>query len=146
MGLLPHKKKCELRMRQEHRELLPRHRLQRKSLVSDPGMNHDTCVTYVLWLMSGSLTRFGGWNIPGIPGACATRNCKYVVRDPCHSRVFRLASRCYVRFRLFQYSDICVKLLLRGDICCSSLCIVNEFTENDYRKLFPFVWSSRWKI
>ena len=31
-------------------------------------------VTHVLWCMSGSLTR-GGWeNVPGIPGACATRN------------------------------------------------------------------------
>ena len=31
------------------------HRLQRKPLVSDPGMHHGTCVTHVPWCMSGSL-------------------------------------------------------------------------------------------
>ena len=44
-----------------------RHRLQRKSLVSDPGLHHGTCVTHVPWCMSGSLTRGGGENVPGIP-------------------------------------------------------------------------------
>ena len=48
-----------------------RRRLQRKTLVSDPGMHHGTCVTHVPWCMSGSLTRCGGENDPGIPGACA---------------------------------------------------------------------------
>ena len=51
--------------------VFPRHRLQRKPLVSDPGMHHGTCVTHVPWCMSGSLTRGGGENVPGIPGACA---------------------------------------------------------------------------
>ena len=36
-----------LRMRREWRERFPRHRLQRKPLVSDPGMHHGTCVTHV---------------------------------------------------------------------------------------------------
>ena len=49
----------------------PRVWLQRKPLVSDPGMHHGTCVTHVPWCMSGSLTRDGGENVPGIPGACA---------------------------------------------------------------------------
>ena len=40
--------------------VFPRHRLQRKPLVSDPGMHHGTCVTHVPWCMSGSLTRGGG--------------------------------------------------------------------------------------
>ena len=31
---------------------------------------------------SGSLTRDGGENVPGIPGACATRNFTYLVRGP----------------------------------------------------------------
>ena len=48
-----------------------RRRLQRKTLVRDPGMNHSTCVTHVPWCMSGSLTRGGGGNVPGISGACA---------------------------------------------------------------------------
>ena len=49
----------------------PRHWLHRKTLVSDPDMHHGTCVTHVPWCMSGSLTRGGGENVPGIPGACA---------------------------------------------------------------------------
>ena len=54
--------------------VFPRHRFQRKSLVSDPGMYHGTCVTHAPCCMSGSLTRDDGENDPGIPGACATRN------------------------------------------------------------------------
>ena len=37
-----------------------RHRLQRKTLASDPGMRRGTCITHVPWCMSGSLTRSGG--------------------------------------------------------------------------------------
>ena len=48
----------------------PRHQLQLKPLVSHPGMHHGTCVTHVPWCMSGSLTRGGGENVPGIPGIC----------------------------------------------------------------------------
>ena len=55
------------------------HRLHRKPLVSDPGMQHDMCVTHVPWCMSGSLTRGGGENVPS---ACATRNFMYLVRGP----------------------------------------------------------------
>ena len=51
--------------------VFPRRRLQRKPLVSDPGMHHGTCVTHVPWCMSGSLTRGGRENVPGIPDACA---------------------------------------------------------------------------
>ena len=66
--------------------VLPVIELQRKPLFSDPGMHHGTCVTHVPWCMRGSLTRGGGENVPGIPGACATRNFSYLVRDPwrCH--------------------------------------------------------------
>ena len=45
-------------------------------------MHHGTCVTHVVWCMSGSLTRVGGENIPGILGACATRNFTYLSRGP----------------------------------------------------------------
>ena len=60
----------------------PRHRFQRKPLVSGPDMHHGTCATNVPWCMSGSLTRDGGENVPGIPGACATRNFTYLLRGP----------------------------------------------------------------
>ena len=59
-------------------ESFPHNRLQRKSLVNDPGMHYDTCVTHVPWCMSESLTRCSGENVTGIPGACATRNYVYL--------------------------------------------------------------------
>ena len=72
-------------MRRECLERLPRHRLQRKPLVSDPGMHHGTCVTHVPCCMSGSLTRSGGkkrfWHSPSA-GACATCNFAYLSRGP----------------------------------------------------------------
>ena len=64
-------------------ERFPRHQLQRKLLVSDPGMHHCTCVTHVPWCLSGSLTHSGGENVPGIPGVCATHNFTYLIRGPC---------------------------------------------------------------
>ena len=69
-------------MRRECRERFPRYRLQRKLLVSDPGMHHGTCVTRVTCYMPGSPTGSGGENVPGIPGACATRNIMYLARGP----------------------------------------------------------------
>ena len=47
-------------MRRKCRERFPRHILQRKPFVSDPGMHHGTCVTHVPWCMSGLLTHGGG--------------------------------------------------------------------------------------
>ena len=38
--------------------------------------------SHVPWCMSGSLTRGGGENVPGIPGAWATRNFTYLVIGP----------------------------------------------------------------
>ena len=60
----------------------PCRRFQRKPRVSDPDMHHGTCVTHVSWCISGSLTRGGGENVPGIPGACATHNFTYLTRGP----------------------------------------------------------------
>ena len=87
MGLLPDTQNCGLRMRRECRERFPRHRLHWKPLISDPGMHHGKCVTHVPWCMSRSLTRGGGENIPGIPGACVTCNFAYLVRGPWRSQL-----------------------------------------------------------
>ena len=54
-------------MRREFRERFPRHRLQRKPLVSDPSMHHDTCITHVPLCMPGSLTRCCGKTFPAFP-------------------------------------------------------------------------------
>ena len=71
-GLLPDTQNCGLRMHRECRERFPRHRLQRKSVVSDPNIHRGTCFTHVSWCMSESLTSSGGEKVSGIPGACAT--------------------------------------------------------------------------
>ena len=82
MDLLQDTKKCGSRMHRECWKRFPRHRLQIKPLVSDPGMHHGPCMTHVPWCMSGSLNRGGGGNVPGIPGACAARNFTYLVKGP----------------------------------------------------------------
>ena len=74
-------------MCQECRERFPRHRLHRKPLVSDPVMQHGTCVTHLPWCMSGSLTRSGGEHVPGIPDACATRYFTYLVRSQINTNI-----------------------------------------------------------
>ena len=60
----------------------PRHQLQRSLLISNLGMHHSTCITHVPWCMSGSLTRGGRENAPGIPAACATHSISYLARGP----------------------------------------------------------------
>ena len=101
MGLLPDTEKCRLCMRRDCRERFPRHRLQRKPLVSDPGMHLGTCVTHVPWCMSGSLTRGGGEIIPDIPGTCATHNSAYLVGGPCCFVIIHMHYICSCNF-IFQ--------------------------------------------
>ena len=50
--------------------------------ISGPDMHHGTCKTHVPWCMPVSFEVGGGANVPGIPGACATRNFTYLVRGP----------------------------------------------------------------
>ena len=69
-------------MRQECRERFPRHN----------GLAIPTCITARAWRTSRYACRDrwleisfevgGGGNVPGIPGACATRNFTYLVRGP----------------------------------------------------------------
>ena len=80
MGPLPDAKNCGLRMRREFQESFPRHWLQRKPIVSDPGLHHGTWVTHVPWRMSVSINRGGEENVPSIPGANATPNFTYLAR------------------------------------------------------------------
>ena len=63
-------------------KFLPRHRLQRNPVFSDPGMHGGTCVTHVPRCLLGSLTRGGGEKDPGIPGACTTHTLTYLLRGP----------------------------------------------------------------
>ena len=105
-------------MRRECRERFPRHRLQRKPLVSDPGVHHGTCVTHVPWCMSGSQTRGGGENVPGIRGACVTRNFTYMVRGPmyiCDICLDKLKASTF----LHLLDDNCKYVIIVGQIHCA---------------------------
>ena len=112
-GLLTRYGNYGLRMRRECREHFPGHRLQRKSVINDPGMQHDTCVTHVPWYMSGSLTRGSGKNVPGIPGACATRNFPYLVRGPYCMLFANHAIRIPRLFTVTQWELLCQQLCRR---------------------------------
>ena len=57
--------------------------------VSDSGMHHGTYERHVPWCMLRSLTSDFLWsrglkNVPGIPGACASRKFTNLVRGPCY--------------------------------------------------------------
>ena len=101
-------------MRGERRKPFRRHRLQRKPRVSDPGMHHGTCVTHVPCCMSGLLTRSGGENVSGIPGACATRNFTYLARGPCCARCY--ARHVYTFYNTTSRFEISYSDLLRHTI------------------------------
>ena len=63
---------------------------------------------HVPWCMPGSLTRVsfevgGGENVPGIPGACATRNLTYLVRCSCKWAVRNPGVREIIHWYGFQY-------------------------------------------
>ena len=82
------------------RKRFPRPRLQRKPLVSDPGMYHGTCVTHVSWYMPESLTRGGRENVPGIHDACTTRNFAYLVRGQCTVLDLKLTMSYFINMTL----------------------------------------------
>ena len=74
--------------------------------VSDLDMHHGTCVTHVPWCMPGSLTTVSiefdnGENVPGIPGACATRNFTYLIRGTL--LIPRVLKHFYPEFRMTSH-------------------------------------------
>ena len=90
----------------------PRHRLLRKSLVSDPSMHHGPCVKHVPWCMSRSLTRDGGENVPDISGACATRNFTYLVRGPLLYVIHKEMVRFLIQFLIASFSQYELNVIL----------------------------------
>ena len=81
--------------------VFPRHRLQRKQLVSDPGMHHGTYTTHVPWCIPGSLTRGVGEHVPGIPDAWASRHVTYLLSDP-YTNILRPRQNTSISRRHFQ--------------------------------------------
>ena len=111
--------------------------LQRKSLVSDPGMHHGTCVTHVPWCMSGSLTRCGRENVPGIPGACAPAILRIWQEAHGTAAIIRFL-RCQgsnqttaepSRYSISQ--EICTRFCC-ALLCCGYAIVHNEFTWSIY--------------
>ena len=117
MGLLPDTWNCALHMHRECREHFPHHRLQRKLLVSDPGMHHGTCVTHVPWCMSESLTRSDGENVSGIPSACATRDFTYLAIGPWSSRARVARPRTQMQNLYFTKRILQCRLQYFGRFC-----------------------------
>ena len=72
MGLLPDSNIAGCACARNAGNVFPHRRLQRKPLVSDPGMHHGTCVTHVSWCMSGSLTRLAWKTFPAFPAHAQT--------------------------------------------------------------------------
>ena len=130
MGLLPDTQNSGLHMRQECQGRFPRHRLQRKPLVSDPAMHHGTCFTHAPWCMSGSLNRGGGDNVPGIPGACTTRNFSHLVRGP--SMVLTLLRCCWIvkQQELIHRSTRKVSVITQSSVVTAQSNIIFHASDN----------------
>ena len=96
----------------------PHHRLQRKPLVNDPDMMH------VPWCMPWWLSRGGGENVPGIPGACTTRAFTYLARDPLMGTS---VGRVFFFFVTYTKELVCYKLsFIRRDLCGRNNSFSNE--------------------
>ena len=55
----------------------------RDRYLTSPWAFYQIAATHVPWCMPRSLTRSGGENDPGIPGACTTSNFTYLVGGSC---------------------------------------------------------------
>ena len=122
-----------------------RHRLQRKPLVSDPGMHHGTCVTHVPWCLPGSLTRGDRENIPGITSACATIRLTYLARGP---YCYHFSSNVWISRRPVNRESIRSSVLCRmqwiayynDTILWLTAIFINDFNSISIQKcLLPYI-------
>ena len=87
----------------------PDGRIQRRPLVSDPGMHHGTCVTHVPWCMSESLTRGAGENVPAFSAHAHTQvdvSGKRPMSSGCDARDNPAQGRSQVKIHLRKVSSI----------------------------------------
>ena len=135
---------CRLRMRRNCWESFPRHWLQRKPLVSDPGMHYGMGVTHVPWYMSGSLTRSGGENTPGIPGACHAQPAVLRIWQEAYEASFFIVSTCDYHYRPGSWWMLYQLLECNGTWFVNQLYMCSwtnypSCTGTDYL-LTPFMW------
>ena len=103
-------------------------------------MHHGTCVTHMPWCMSGSPTRGGEENVPGIPGTCTTRKFTYLTKDPwgkdevvlSAGTFLPIITQCLLVCSLFLHIpnfisgyDINISELF-GNVCFSYNLVINE--------------------
>ena len=140
-------------MRRECQERFSRHRLQRKVLVSDPGMHHGTCVTHVPWCMTGSLTCGGGEIVPGIPGACETRNFPYLARGPLQTAdkstpKLSTATMCAYFMGYTVSQCVCYKVIYcsyrMSVVCFMGILYLNVFAIKWFIADIAWVWYVLW--
>ena len=104
----------------ECRERFPLHWVQRKPLISDPDIQHGTCVTQVPWCTSGSLTRGGEENVPNLPGAYTIRNFTYLTKVPCpvRSKGTLLCEFAFLKLQiLFETMHLIISLAKYDQLC-----------------------------
>ena len=111
--------------------VFPTRRLQRKPLVSDPGMHHGTCVTHVPWCMSGSLTCGGGKTFPAFP---AHAHPQFYVSGKRPMGTNLHSTLC------FELNYVATYPMQRGNLTSNtkyveSLCMLFPFTNIRYQKL-----------
>ena len=144
MGLLPDTENCGCACAGNAGNVLPATGGRRSWHTRHIVIYHGTCVTHVPWCMPGSLTRgfpalesVARKNVPGIPGACATRNAAYLVRGPWSDRLDQVRHRSYVHaerslltkiFNNPYHIIIDIKQCVLNHLCCIS--IVNIHSRN----------------
>ena len=117
-------------MRRECRERFPHHWLQKKPLVRrSRHASRHVRLMHVSWCMSGSLTRGGGKNVPGIPGACVTRYFTYLAKGPFRQTFFRdavhISHEICTRIVMF----CCVLIIFSFPVCrYATDCLVGRFS------------------
>ena len=80
---------------------------------------------HVPWYMPGSLTH-GGWeNVPGIPGACATRNVTYLAKGPLPSKSSSGTDMIYM-YLLVYLSFPLTHLHLAPHVCVNKIIIIGS--------------------
>ena len=101
-----------------------------KPLVYFPGMHHGTCVKHVHWCTLGSLTRGGGKNVPGNPGACATRDLR--IWQEAHGRRTWSTSRNVIAKCVSLPCLECMRFICSY---CDNWVSINDGNANKYKQI-----------
>ena len=96
--------------------------------------------------ISESLTRGGGENVPGIPGACATRNFRCLVRGSCCWIYVRKHENAYLHFQSFLNSKLTPIFQNIRRISIGNVYIANTNGMVKGQSEHPFVILRKWML